>query len=321
MKKLYALFGALAFGAAAATLPANTPLVEDGPIKVDMLDLDAFMLKVPENLRPDVRASYDRVASVVDSVFVTRVAAARAREAGLDKDPAVQRRLQQVQEGFLAELYIDSLQKGMDSLALEKRARELYNADPKQFQKPEGVYVQQIIVTTQGRTRDMALARAQEAYREAADGKTEFLQLAAKYSDDPDKVRNGGDLGYYAPKHFPAPVADAIAKLDKKGQLAGPIEVADGFHIVRFVSREPAKQATFDEVKNELIKSERARLKKEKVDAFLAEVRGSKTVVIHRDAVESYVVPVDMKSEKAAEPAAAPAKKPADAKPAPKKPS
>ncbi len=299
MKKLYALLGALAFTAAAAPLPADTPLVEDGPIKVDMLDLDAFMLKVPENLRPDVRASYDRVASVVDSVFLTRSAAARARAAGLDKDPAVQRRMQQVEEGFLGELYIASLQKSVDAMDLEKRARELYDADREKYKKPEGVYVQQIIVTLNGRTREMAEARAQEAYREAVDGKTEFLQLAAKYSDDPDKVRNGGDLGYYDPAHFPGPVAEAIARLDKKGQIAGPIQAPDGYHIVRFVNREPARQVSFDEVKKKLVESERARLKKEKVDAFLNEVRNSKTVVIHQQAVESYVVPVDMKADKA----------------------
>jgi parvulin-like peptidyl-prolyl isomerase len=156
------------------------------------------------------------------------------------------------------------------------------------------VYVQQIIVTLNGRTRDMAVARAQEAYREAADGKTEFLQLAAKYSDDPDKVRNGGDLGYYDPHHFPEPVAEAIAKLDKKGEIAGPIEAPDGYHIVRFVNRQPAQQASFDDVKKKLIDNERARLKKEKVDAFIAQLRSSKTVVIHQQNVESYVVPVDM---------------------------
>ena len=293
MKKLIALLGAVALHAAAASLPPETPLVTEGSVKVDVRDLDAFMLRIPENMRAPFRASYDRVASAVDSLFITRVAAEKAREAGLDKDPTVQRRLQQIQEGFLADLYVQKLQAEVDSLNLEQRARELYQADPRKFTSPEAVYVQQILVGLNGRTRDMARERAQQAYNEAAEGKQDFLQLAAKYSDDPDKVRNGGDLGYYSPSHFSGPRADAIAKLDKKGQLAGPIEAPEGFYIVRFVDRTAPKLATFEAVREKLIAEERERLKKDKMEEFMQQVRSSKSVVINTANVESYVVRPD----------------------------
>lgn len=294
MKKLFAVLSALALNAAAAPLPPDTMLVSDGDVRVDIRDLDAYMLRVPPKMRTPVRTSYDRIAAIVDSVFVTRTAAAKAREAGLDKDPAVQRRLQQVQESLLADLYLQKLQDDVADVDLTQRARELYTAQPDKFKTAEGVYVQQILVGLKGRTRDMALQRANEAFAQAKAGKEDFLQVAAKYTDDPDRVRNGGDLGYYAPSHFPAPVAAAIAKLKAKGELAGPIETDDGFYVVRFVSRQPARQATFDEVKNDLVAAERERLKKERVDEFLAQVRGSKTVVINQKNVESYVVPLDV---------------------------
>jgi peptidyl-prolyl cis-trans isomerase C len=293
MKKLIALLSALALNAAAAPMPPDTPLVTDGPVTVDIRDLDAYMLRIPEKMRVPVRTSYDRIASIVDSVFVTRATAAKAREAGLDKDPAVQRRMQQLQEAFLADLYTQKLQSQADNVDLTQRARELYAAEPEKFKTPEGVYVQQIVVTLKGRTRDMALERANQALGEAKAGKEEFLQLAARYSDDPDKVRNGGDLGYYAPSHFPPAVAEAIAKLKTKGEIAGPIETADGFYVVRFVNRTPARLVTFDEVRDKLVADERDRLRKELMDQFIAQVRGSKTVVINQKNVESYVVPLD----------------------------
>lgn len=311
MKKLIALlFGAAALGAAAAvattTLTPDTPLIEDGGVKVDVRDMDAFMLRVPEKMRAPFRASYDRVASIVDSLFITRVAATRAREAGLDKDPAVQRRLQQLQEQYLAELYVDKLQKQVDAINLDQRAKELYEANPAKYTSPEMVYVQQIVVGLNGRTPDIARVRAEQVYKEAVSGKEDFLQLAARYTDDPDARRNGGDLGYYTMNHFPAGVDKAIEKLSKKGEIAGPIQAANGFYILKFIDRKPAEVAKFAAVKDKIIGEERERLRKEKFEAFASEVRGSKTVVVNTDNVQAYVVPApDEKAPAAKTPDAA----------------
>ena len=306
MKRLLSLVAAAALGAAAAAplppdtpstasapLSPDTPLVTDGPVTVDIRDLDAYLLQAPDKMRASVRSSYDRVAAMVDSVFVTRTAAARAREAGLDKDPDVQRRLQQIQESFLAELYLQKIQKEADGVDLTQRARELYEAEPAKFTTGEQVYVQQILVSLEGRTREMARERANEVAREAAQPEADFLRIAAKYTDDPDKDRNGGDLGYYAPGHFIGPVASAIAKLTTKGQIAGPIETREGFYIVRFVDRKPRQVAKFEVVRDRIIAAERERLRKDRLERFVSEVRGSKTVVLHQKNVDSYVIPVD----------------------------
>jgi len=291
MKKLVAVFAAAAFGAAAAavSLAPDAPLIQDGAVKVDVQDLDAFMLRVPEKMRAPFRASYDRVASIVDSIYVTRVAANKAREEGLDKDPAVQRRLQQVQEQYLAELYLERLQKEADTVNLDKRARELYDANPAKFTQAEQVYVQQILVGLNGRTIDMARQRAEQVYREATSGKEDFLQLAAKYTDDPDRERNGGDIGYYSLGHFPDPVGKAIAKLSKKGEITEPIEANSGFYILKFINRKPPQVARFEDVKQGILAEDRDRLRKEKVDAFVNGVRGSKSVVVNTDNVQAYV--------------------------------
>jgi len=316
MKKLVALLGAVAFGAAAAATNApvspDSTLIEDHGVKVDIRDLDAFMLRVPEKLRAPFRSSYDRVASIADSLFITRVAAQKAREEGLDKDPAVQRRLQQVQEQYLAELYIAKLQKQVDAIDLDQRAKELYEADPAKYTTPEMVYVQQIMVGLNGRTPDLARQRAEKVYKEAVSGKEDFLQLAARYTDDPDARRNGGDLGYYTVSHFPTGVDKAVEKLSKKGEITAPIEGPNGFYILKFIDRKPAQLVTFDVAKDKIVSEERERLKKEKLDEFTNAVRNSKTVVVNSGNVQSYVISTgDEKSpgQAPAEPAKAAPKK------------
>lgn len=278
--------------AAPAKLSSNAPLISNGPIVVDAADFEGNMLRIPDSKRDEVRMSYDRVATIVDNMFVARTLAAKARELGMDKDPAVQKRLQQVQDGVLADLYVQKVEKEAITGNLEQRARELYRADQAKFVTSEEVHVQHILVNLSGRTRDTALQRAREAAEKAKAGE-DFLSLATRYSDDADKNRHGGDLGYSSPASFVEPVRKAIAAMKAKGEIAGPVESEYGFHILRLVDRKPAVPIKFEAVRGQLMERERERLKKGRVEALVSEVRSSPSVVVHRENVEKLVVPVD----------------------------
>ncbi|HET9651950.1 MAG TPA: peptidylprolyl isomerase, partial [Usitatibacter sp.] len=138
----------------------------------------------------------------------------------------------------------------------------------------------------------------------------DFLQLASKYSDDPDMRRNGGDLGYHSPTSLMEPIRDVVAKMKRKGEVSQPIETEYGFHIIRFIDRKPPQAVKFEDVRKKLIDIEREKLQKARVDALVQEVRGSKTVVVHRENVEALVAPMDPEElkRKAAEAAAGAAK-------------
>ena len=130
-------------------------------------------------------------------------------------------------------------------------------------------------------------------HAQAVSGKEDFLALAARYSDDPGKKRNGGELGYNAPTAFVDSVNKAIAGMSKPGEISEPVESHMGFHIIRFVDRRKARQMTFDEVKKDIIGAEKDRLSKKRHEDLLQEVRGSKTVTVHRSNVEALVTPMD----------------------------
>ena len=80
-----------------------------------------------------------------DALFLARSFAVKAREAGIDKDPIVQRRLVQAHDSLLADLYLQQVEKNATVPNLEARARELYNGDPARFTSPEQVYIQHIL--------------------------------------------------------------------------------------------------------------------------------------------------------------------------------
>jgi len=294
------LFAAAIAVASPANTPAlETPLVVDGDIRVDAGDIEAFVERIPPERRTESRSSSERIGTYADGIFVARSLAAKARALGLDKDPIVQRRLAQVHDNLLADLYVQRIEKAALTPDLEKRARELYLAEPARFTSPEQVYIQHLLVNLNGRTREMALERVQKIHAEAKAGE-DFLSLAARYSDDPGKKKDGGDLGYNSPNSFVEPVRDRIAKMSVKGEISAPIESHQGFHIVRFVERKKPELAKFEDVRRNLIGVERDRLAKKIREDAIAEVRNSKTVVVHPGTLEKLVVPVDDVLKKAA---------------------
>ncbi len=287
-----AAFATATFAAAPIRLPANTPLISDAKVVVDSTDFEGNLLRIPENKRDEMRMSHERVATIVDNMFIARSLAARARDLGLDKDPAVQKRLQQVQDGVLADLYVQRVEKEVATGDLEQRARELYKVDQAKYVTKEEVYVQHILVNLAGRTRDTALERARKAADEAKAGE-DFIAVATRYSDDPDKRNNGGDLGFNSPTTFVEPVRKAIATMKTKGEIAGPVESEFGFHVLRFVERKPAQPVPYQTVAKRIIEAERERIRKQRTEALVAEVRNSSSVVVHRENVEKLVLPVD----------------------------
>jgi parvulin-like peptidyl-prolyl isomerase len=290
--------------AATATLPMDAPLVTDGAVVVDRADFEGALLKLPEQYRSDARLSQENVATIIDGVYVARELAAKARIQGLDKDPAVRKRLQQAQESVLADLYLQKVEAATGG-NLEQRAHELYLADRSKYVAPEQVYVQQILVDLKGKTVEMAREKAQKVADEARAGKDEFLAYALKYSDeDPPKGGLRGDLGWFSPTSFVDPVREALAKM-KKGEIAGPVQSKHGFHILKLVDRKPERQLTFEQAKDSIVAAEKDRLKKERIDAIVREIRSSPTAAVNQENVDALVVKVDPDALKRAEEAAA----------------
>ncbi len=283
----------LAFPAGAKDLPPETPLIVDGPVMVEAADFEAALLRVPPERRVEFRTSYDRVAGMVDNVFIARSFAAKARAAGLDKDPVIQHQLEQAEDAVLADRYMREIEKGAAATDLTVRARELYEADPDRFRTPEEVYVQSILISNRWRTRETALGIANKIIEDARAGKEDFLQLAARYSDDSSKANNGGDLGWSAPTSFVEPVAQWLAKADKKGEVSPPIEWSDGYHVIRFVDRRKPAPVPFEKVRAGIVRAQRELLDKKRREDAVREVRSSKTVTTYADNVAALVVPVE----------------------------
>ncbi len=290
-KSLAFLAAALAFSAASqgAERQANPPLVSNGDTALTTTDFEAYLEKVPEKLRADFRANLERVKPTVDGLWVYRRMAKKARDAGLADDPAVAARVIQAQEIALAEAYMQLAEKKLNIPDLTSRARELYAVRQADFKVAEQVRVQHILVAVNDcRNAEQALARAKEIRaRVAAADEKAFLAEVQKSSDDPSKKANNGDLGSVNPATFEAPFAAAVAKLKKSGEVSEPVETRYGYHILRFVSRQPEKVKPFAEVKDEIIAAERQKIVDTMRTAEVNAIRAEPGTHVHVENVEA----------------------------------
>lgn len=288
-----ALLAAATLPLAAAPLPPmDAPLVKDGDIVVDRADFEGSLLRIPEQYRAEVRMSPDRISTLIDSVFIARVLAERARKEGMDKDPAIQARMKQVQEAVLGELYKQKVDSEPITVDLEKRARELYEADQSRYVQPEEVKFDQILVTTNGRTPAMALERAKLAYEDAKSGKDDFLASALRYSDEhalPSQPL--GEYPWTPVAKLAQPVREALAKL-QKGEISPPIESQYGYHVLKLVDRHSPRPLKFEEVKAQIIAAETARIRKDRWEAVIRDIRSSPTAQIERKNIDALVLPM-----------------------------
>ena len=106
-----------------------------------------------------------------------------------------------------------------------------------------------------------AKAKAEELAKQVLAAPDKFADVAKKSSEDPGSKDQGGDLGYFGRGAMDKPFEDAVFAMKQVGEIAGPVESAFGYHIIKLTGIRPEKVKPFDEVKGQIeqdIKRQRA---------------------------------------------------------------
>jgi peptidyl-prolyl cis-trans isomerase C len=233
---------------------------------------------------PYIRARYtslERKKEFLDNLIRFEVLATEAKKRGLDQDPEVVRTMKQVMIQKLMKVEFDTRVKPED--VTEDEMKKFYDEHSSEYNKPEEVRVSAVILKDKATADKVAgLAKGQQGQ----DNKG-FRDLVTQYSTDDETKQRGGDLRYFdqSTTEVPKEVVEASFKLEKTGDVAGPIAAGKVFYVIKQTGRRKALTKTYDEVKRQ-IQNRIYRDKRTKaMEDFVTGLRDKAKVVVHDDAL------------------------------------
>jgi peptidyl-prolyl cis-trans isomerase D len=129
-----------------------------------------------------------------------------------------------------------------------------YQQDIQQYQVPNRVHVDHILLMTVGKTPaevEEIHQKAEDVLKQVNKKGANFEELAKKYSEDPGTKDKGGDLGWITQGQT-VPEFEKMAFSLPKGSISDLVKTQYGFHIIKVLDKETAHTKTFDEVKDSI---------------------------------------------------------------------
>lgn len=204
----------------------------------------------------------EAVQAVVDQELLVQM----GEKEGLDKSSEFQKTMNAARRQLLA-TYM--LEKKLGPKLSESALRKYYE-DNKIRYSTDQVHVQHILTETR--------AQAEEVMKKAKEPGADFQKLAETLSRDPSAKNNRGDIGFISRDQFVPEFTDA-AFTAETGSVAGPVQTAYGYHVIKVVDRKLGNKLNYEEVELRVKNALQQRLARE----LLTHLRSGAKVVISKN--------------------------------------
>ena len=265
----------LLLAATAVVMLAGTPaMVLAAPdtvvAKVDGMpiteaDLDMAAEELAGQLPPQATDAQKRdflVSFVADMKLLARA----ARDSGIDKTAAFEKKLAYMRDKVLLDEYVAAETKKQVTVDAMKK---LYEESVKSVTPEQEARARHILVENEDEAKAVA---------KRVKGGEDFGKVAGEVSKDPGSGKEGGELGWFTKDRMVPEFSEAAFKM-KPGEISDPVKSQFGWHVIKLEETRTKPLPTFDEVKdqveqyltrkaqNDLVVGLRAKGKVERLDA------------------------------------------------------
>ncbi|MFH0823195.1 MAG: peptidyl-prolyl cis-trans isomerase [Pseudomonadota bacterium] len=239
---------------------ADEVLARIGNETVTDADLKEMANAVPEKFRHLYLTPAGRRQTLEYIVNVYALAAAAEKE-GLEKSPKFQKLAKFAKKDLLARMYLEENSKTIPE-PTEAEAKAFFEQNAEQMRTPEEVHLRHILVKTEKEAKDV-LNKLKKG--------EDFGKIAAKESLCPSKTR-GGDLDWM-PRGRLVTEIETVAFSMNKGDVTGPIKTKHGFHVLLLEDKRPARQSSFEEVKDYVMEQLQYTKKQERYESLARDLK------------------------------------------------
>jgi peptidyl-prolyl cis-trans isomerase C len=220
-----------------------------------------------------MKSVQQRIAALeklVDDRIMTR----KAREAGLEQDPVYLTRYGEFSKTHLINIHRGRLLESWEPT--EEQIRDYYDANKDRIIVKEVRKVQMLVVET--RAEGEALKKQIEA------NEITFHKAVADHSIIPDAKKTLGQLGWVT-KGSGFPELDMVTFQLEPGEIGGPVEAPDGWHLVRVLDQ---RDAQYNNIADERTRKQvRKMILDDKLNQYVIDLRKkSFTVEINEDMIQ-----------------------------------
>ena len=209
--------------------------------------------RLPEQYRKmSLEAVYPSLLTrAIDSKLVTL----EGRRAGFSKDPDVTKRLLDVEDQIISEIF---LTKTIGSQVTEEALQKIYSETRSEMASGDQIKARHILLDNE--------EKAAEIIRKLKAGE-EFAKLASEYSTGPSAA-SGGDLGWFGEGQMVPEFSKAAFALNPGDIVTKPVKTQFGWHIILVEDRKVSAPPSFDEAKEQLASTMSQKLLKELIETL-----------------------------------------------------
>ena len=183
-----------------------------------------------------------------------------AMEKGMDKEDEFIQVVEKTKESMLKTYALGKLLATAE--VKDEDIKRFYEDNKDAFKQAESADASHILVEEEDKAR--------EIYEKIKNG-GDFEELAREFSTCPSKEK-GGDLGTFTRGQMVKEFEDAVFE-NEVGTITEPVKTQFGYHIIKINKKNPARELSFDEVKDKIVEQVRRQKEQEIYNKKITELK------------------------------------------------
>lgn len=266
---------AVTTGSRSAAGEAGEVVARMGTIEIREAALRAFLAGLSEGDRAAIRRDPEAMARAIRALLANQQVLSEATAKHWEQQPTIAQQLQQLRDNAIVQSYLASLSNPPQDYPSEAELQAAYDANKSAFLIPRQYQVAQIFITApkdaDKATQDKAKAKIDDIARQLKQPGADFTAIAKANSEARQSAEKGGEIGWLSEAQLRPDIKAQITGL-AKGETSAPVQLDDGWQILKLNETRPASTPSFAEVHDALRQRIRDERSAELRRAYLADL-------------------------------------------------